>query len=576
MIKEIWKSFGGYKKFVILCMVGSLIEVVCSLMVPTVMAKIFDTGIAHQDKAYIIHQGCVMIVFALSAMAVGIYNAYGGAIAAQGLGANIRKKLYSHVMSLSQANIDQFTGSSLITRLSSDVNAVQAAVYQFIRSVVYAFFMIVVALTLAVRLNAKLSLIIVAGIVLFSIVLAIIFRFAVPKFGVMQEKTELLNQVTQENIFAQRVVKAFVRHDYEKSKFRRPNHDLQKISGNVFGLMFLIMPLSTLMMNGGTAAILWFGGKKSGFGGTIGIGDLNTFLSYSLQIFGAIMLLSIMTAQIGRAIVSAKRIYEVLAVKPEVQDKSKHEYMHVKSSELKFNQVSFNYTKDAPVPALSDIDLTIPSGQFLAIVGSTGEGKSSLAKLIPRLYDATTGSLLLGNHDVREYSLETLREQIAMVPQHNTLFSGTIRENILWGKQDAGEEEIIEACKAAQAHGFIMNFPEGYDTRIEQGGTNVSGGQRQRLCIARALVKGAGILILDDSTSALDTVTEKKIQNALREQYRTMTILLIAQKISSVQNADRILVLDNGRISGLGTHEELLQTNQIYQEIFESQKKGIA
>lgn len=576
MIGIIWKNMKGYKKYVWLCCIGSLFEVTCSLMVPTLVYKIFDVGIVEQNKGYITRIGFIMSGFAIAAMIVGIGNAYGSATVAQGLGANLRNHLFEKIMYLSAGDIDRFSAASLITRLSSDVIAVQIAALQFMRSVLYAFYMIIMALVLAFRLNWHLAMIIVIGIIIFSLVLTIIFHFAIPQFSDMQKSTEHLNQVTQENISAQRVVKAFVSQENEETKFRRPNHDLQRISGSVMGLMLLIMPLSILMMNIGVVSILWFGGTQTGINGSIGIGELNTFLSYALQTFGALMLLALMTAQIGRAVISMKRIIQVLETHPEVIDSAKDNIHHIMSGELSFERVSFKYTEDDPIPALSGIDISIPTGQFFAVLGSTGEGKSTLTKLVYRMYNATEGNVLIDKQNINAYTLKELRENIGVVPQKNVLFRGTIKDNIRWGKEGASDEEIVNACKAAQIHTFIMSLPKAYETQIEQGGSNLSGGQRQRLCIARTLIKNPKILILDDSTSALDTLTEKNIQSMLQEQYKDTTILLIAQKITSVMCADKILVLDKGKVMGIGKHEDLLKNNSIYQEIYESQKGAIA
>jgi len=571
-VKKIWNNFGRYKKQVTLCFIATLIEATFFLMKPTFMSRIFDIGLGNQDKAYIYRTGGIMILCAVIAMAIGIYENHVSAIAGQGLGSNLRESLFDKIMDFSSANTDQFTNSSLITRLNSDVNAVQTGAIQFMRMIFVGGWRIVIALILAVRINAKLTLIIVGTIIIFLTFLIVAMRLVMPWFSTMQEELDDLNRKTQDNTHAQRVVKAFVRKKHEETKFNEPNSKLTKILGKANGIIMSIVPLSAVVMNGTIAAVLWFGGRQTGYG-TMGFGELNTFLSYAMQVCAAIGMVAVCAGQLGKATAAAGRIFEVIDSSPAIHDPISNVGLMPKSGEIQFTNVSFQYTENDLQPALDTVSFVVPSGQFLAIVGSTGEGKSSMLSLIPRLYDAGKGVVSVGGYDVKDYSLENLREAVAHVPQNNVLFSGTIKENIRWGNPNASEDEIVSACIAAQAHDFITNLEQGYDTWIEQGGTNVSGGQRQRLCIARALVKKASILLLDDSTSALDTTTEAKIRKTLQTEYKGTTILLVAQKISSVIDADAILVLDKGKISGLGTHEELLKNNKVYQEIYYSQIK---
>jgi len=574
-MKKLWNYFGMYKKQVTLCFVATLMESIFFLMIPKLMSRIFDIGLRNQDKSYIYQNGGIMILFAAIAMIIGIYENYVSAIAAQGLGSNLRETLFDKVMDFSSANTDQFTNSSLITRMNSDVNAVQTGAIQFMRMIFVGGWRIVIALILAVQINARLTIIIVGTIIIFLIFLMVAMRLVMPWFSAMQKEMDDLNKKTQDNARAQRVVKAFVRKEYEKEKFNEPNSRLTKILGKANGILMSIVPFSAVALNGTIAAVLWFGGRQTGIG-AMGFGDLNTFLSYAMQVCAAIGMVVICAGQLGKAVIAAGRVFEVIDSSPIIHNPIKNTDLMPKSGEVQFKNVSFQYTESDPKPTLDRINLVVPSGQFLAVVGSTGEGKSSLLGLISRLYDVNSGLVSVGGYDVKDYSLENLREAVAYVPQNNVLFSGTIRDNIRWGNPNASNDEIISACVAAQAHEFIMSLEKGYDTWIEQGGTNISGGQRQRLCIARALAKKSNILLLDDSTSALDTTTEAKILNCLRTDYKDTTVLLVAQKISSVIDADAILVLDKGTISGLGTHEELLRSNKVYQEIYQSQIKEAA
>lgn len=572
MIKRVWEAFGNYKKYVILCIFTTFFEATAYLTIPTFMAHVFDFGIANKNSSYIIRAGIIMVILALSAMVIGLLGNYASSLSAQGIGFNLRGSLFDHIMDFSSSNIDNFTESSLITRLNGDVNSIQTAIVQIMRMLFSGTWRILIALILAFFINAKLTLILVIGIIAFFLCLMLIFGLTMPWFPILQKETDRLNLVTQENTIALRVVKTFIRESYEEKKFNTPNSKLVNIMENAYGKMLSIMPMSTLVMNGMLTAVLWFGGMQAGTE-NMGFGSLTTFLSYSIQVSSSFFLLTLVSGQLGKAATCIKRIYEVIDYRPVIKnDKQKTELL-MKKGEIELNNVCLKYIENNSMPPLSGINLKIPAGMFVGIIGSTGAGKSSLINLIPRLYDVSEGTIRIDGLDIHKYTLNNLRAAITIVPQSNVLFSGTIRENLKWGKPDATDEEITAVCKAAQAYDFIMKLPKGYDTWLEQGGSNLSGGQRQRLCIARALIKNAKILLMDDCTNALDTITEIKIREKLRKDYNKLTTLLIAQKISSVKDADMIIVLDDGKISGVGTHNQLLTKNQVYREINNSQAK---
>lgn len=575
MTKKIWKAFGSYKKYVILCIFTTFFEAASYLAIPTFMAHIFDFGLANKDSSYVIRTGAIMITLALSAMAIGLLGNYASSLCAQGLGFNLRESLFEHIMNFSSQDIDDFTTSSLITRLNSDVNSIQTAIIQIMRMLFSGTWRIIIALILAFFINAKLTLILIAGIIVFFLCLMLIFGLTMPWFPILQQETDKLNLVTQENIMAQRVVKTFIREDHEETKFNTPNTKLVNIMEHAYGKMLSIMPASTLVMNGMITAVLWFGGMDVGIG-NMGFGSLTTFLSYSIQVSSSFFLLTLVSGQLGKAATCIKRIYEVIDYKSAIEDSKHQTHQLVKTGKIEFENISLKYSENTSIYALSEINIAISAGLFVGIIGSTGSGKSSLINLIPRLYDASEGVIRIDGIDIHKYSLNNLRASVATVSQDNVLFSGTIRENIKWGNPNATNEEIITVCKAAQADAFITKLPKGYDTWVEQGGSNFSGGQRQRLCIARALIKNAKILLMDDCTNALDTITEMKIRKALQRDYSQMTTLLISQKISSVKDTDMIIVFDNGKISGIGNHEFLLNENQIYREIYNSQTKEVS
>lgn len=569
MIKIFQHVFSHDKKILTLCILATLIEVTCALFIPYIMINIFATGILNHDQNYILYSGIVTCTLAISAMIFGSINAHFSSVLSARVGKNIRQKLFSKSMFFSEDIIDQLTIASLSTRLNNDVTAIQVALLQCLRSVVYVLITIILSIIFIMFIKPVFSLIIICGIVLFSFILTCIFHFAIPQFGNIQTASDSLNRTTQENIIAQRIVKSLVMHDYEEKKFSKINKNLEHYTKRAMSWMLLIMPLTTLIMNGSTTTLLFLGGQQ-----TVNVGELNALLAYTTQAFGSLMLLALMTAQLGKASVSIKRVREVLEIPCDKQYYSADKQFFHFNNKIEFHDVSFKYNmQDRSL--LSQISLQINHGDLFAIIGSTGEGKSTLAKLIPRIYQVTSGYISIDGISIEDISLRTLRKEIAFCPQHSTLFSGTIIDNLTCGNPSITKKMIDEVCKIVQAYDFINNFTNGYYTRIEQGGANLSGGQRHRLCIARALLKNSSILILDDSTSALDKITEKKVLKNIQTAFKHLTIILISQKISTVQFADKILVLNNGHISGLNTHAKLLNSNRIYQEIYESQKGDI-
>lgn len=561
-----------YKRYLILSCLCVILETIFELIIPILMADIIDIGVMNKDKNYIIMQGTIMIVCALLALILGVMYAKYAAIAGQGFGKELRRAEFSKIQEFSFGNIDHFATSSLITRLTSDVTILQTAIVNGVRPLVRSPVMLLTALILTFSINAKLSIIFLIAIPILGFGLYIIVKRVGPLYSLMQTSIDQVNTIVQENLNAIRVVKAYVRGDYEQKKFDHVNHVLKKHSEHAFLTSVWNMPLFQYVMYGTIVCIIWFGGQMI-LNGQMQVGELTGFLSYVLQILNSLMMISAVFLMLTRAIASMKRIEEVLVENIELAD-SKNCIQEIQSGDIEFQHVYFKYHQDAKEYVLSDIHFHLKQGQTLGILGGTGSAKTSLIQLIARLYDATQGSVYVGNHDVKDYSLVALRDAVGVVLQKNTLFSGTIKENLLWGNEDASDEDIAWACHVARADEFICQFEKGYDTLIEQGGVNVSGGQKQRLCIARALLKHPQILILDDSTSAVDTATEASIQEELSALKET-TKIIIAQRISSIEKADCIMILDDGHIHGMGTHEELLKTNEIYQDIYQSQQKGV-
>ena len=565
----------GYKKDAVKSPILIILEVICELLLPLVMAEIVDVAIPSGDTGYIFKLGTAMLVLAAFSMACGVLAAKYAAFASQGFGGNLRQCLFDKVQDFSFADIDRFSSASLITRMTNDVNTMTMMLAMGLRMLVRAPVMLIAALIISLRLNARLALILFVIIPLMSAAIAILMRICSRLFELMQKRIDGLNNVLQENLVAIRVVKAFVREDHEREKFNRSSDELMNAGLTVGMRVIAMMPIMMLCLNGATLAVLYFGGKMV-MGLTFDLGDLNAFLSYIMQVLMSVMMVAMSLLQLSRAQACARRINEVLDAVPSVQNKEETSPLPAPRGRVEFKDVSFKYAASGTGDdVLSHISFTVEPGQFVAIVGGTGTGKSSLVNLIPRFYDVTGGSVLVDGVDVRDYPLEELRGRIGMVLQTNVLFTGSIRENLLWGRPDATEEEMVQAAKDAQAYDFIMQLPEGFDTQLTQGGTNVSGGQKQRLCIARAMLRKPAILILDDSTSAVDSATEAAIRESFHNNLKDTTVIIIAQRISSVQYADEILILDDDHIAGRGTHDELLASNKIYQEIYQSQQEGV-
>lgn len=567
----------GYKRQAIKAPILIILEVICELLLPLVMSEIVDTAIPSGDVNYIFKMGLIMLVLAGISMFCGVFASKYAAFASQGFGANLRQCLFDKVQEFSFADIDRFSSASLITRMTNDVNAMTMMLAMGLRMLVRAPVMLVAALCISFTLNAKLALVLVVVIPLMLIAVGGLMFICTRLFETMQKKIDNLNNTLQENLVAIRVVKIFVRADYERKKFKKSNDELMDAALAVGLRIIAILPIMMLAMNGATVAVLYLGGRMV-MNATFDLGQLQAFINYIVQILMSVMMVAMSLLQLSRAQACAHRINEVLNTEPSVEDKPEAEkqVLPAPKGEVEFRDVSFRYVATGSGDdVLSHISFDVKPGQFVALVGGTGTGKSSLVNLIPRFYDVTGGAVLLDGVDVRDYPLEELRSRIGMVLQTNVLFTGTIRENLKWGKEDATEEEIIQAAKDAQAYDFIMALPDGFDTMLTQGGTNVSGGQKQRLCIARAMLRKPAVLILDDSTSAVDSATEAAIRESFAKNLKDTTVIIIAQRISSVQYADEILILEDDHIAARGTHDELLRTSPIYQEIYQSQQEGV-
>ena len=549
-----------------------LTEVFGEIMLPKLMSLIINYGVTNRDSGYIIRIGLYMVAVALVMAVSGIGGAYFSAKASICFTSDLRKDLFAKVQQFSFKNIDEFSTGSLVTRLTNDVQQVQQVMMMGLRLALRAPGMLVGALIMAFIMNPKLAAIILIVIPLLAVVIAAIMFTAYPRFGIMQGKLDKMNSGIQEALTNVRVIKSFVREDYEEEKFRAANEDLQDTSLRAMKIVIMTMPVMMLAMNVTTLAVIWYGGNLI-IGGTMMVGDLTAFTTYIVQILMSLMMLSMVFLQSSRAMASIKRINEVLRTDIDLTDEAAGQKdLEVKEGRVEFKDVSFSYEEGGEDKVLEHISFTAEPGQIVGIIGATGSGKTSLVQLIPRLYDATEGQVLVDGVDVRDYSLSHLRDGVGMVLQKNVLFSGTIEENLRWGNENASMEELCSAADAAQADGFVKSFAEGYETDMGQGGVNVSGGQKQRLCIARALLKRPKILILDDSTSAVDTATEAKIRECFRTMLKDTTKFIIAQRIGSVEEADEIIVLDDGKIIGKGTHSELLRSCEAYQEIYYSQR----
>lgn len=588
MIRKLAPYTKGYRVYILLGILCSAGEAVLELMLPKAMSNIVDYGIGGNggagDRSYILTMGLKMVLMALICLALGVGAAALAAKAGMGFGANVRDAEYRQVQRFSYSNIEHFSTASLITRLTNDVSSVQMTLMMGMRMLVRAPVMLITALVMALRISLQLSQIFLVILPLLALMVFIILRYVGPFFTSLQKATDGLNLVVQEDLNAIRVVKSFVREDREKEKFFQRSETLRQTAERAFGFVVTFIPMVNLIMGGTIVSIMWLGGHYVA-GGQMLSGDLLAFFTYASEILMALMMVAMVMMVLTRSIACGKRIVEVLEEQPEITDDdavkeitgdgTKRE-LTLSDGSIRFDHVYFKYHPDSAEWNLTDIDFSIASGMTVGILGGTGSAKSTLVSLIPRLYEATEGAVYVGGHNVKDYTMETLREGCAMVLQKNTLFSGTIRDNLRWGDENATDQEMETACRMACADEFISRMPDGYDTRIEQGGTNVSGGQKQRLCIARAILRKPKVLILDDSTSAVDTATDAKIRAALKEALPGSTKLIIAQRISSVMDADVILVLDDGKISGMGTHEQLMASNQIYREVYQSQQEGVS
>lgn len=574
MIKKLFPYLDEYKKYAFLTPICVIIEVVLEIFIPFLMARIIDIGIVNKDLNYVLKTGGLMVVMALFSTLFGSLSGKFAAMSAAGLAKGIRKHVFEKIQEFSFSNIDKFSTSSLVTRLTTDVNNTQIAFMMTIRILSRAPVMMISATIMVFSINARLATVFLIAIPVLAIALLVIATSAFPRFQTMLKRLDDMNGTVQENLVGIRVVKSFVREKYEKMKFKDAATRLREAQVKAERILVFNMPIMQLTIYGCIIAILWFGGNMI-IAGDMKTGELMSFISYVSSIMISLMMISIVFVNIVLSKASVTRILEVLDEKIDIEDSKVEKEIHVENGDITFENVDFSYSRHEDNLNLSNISFSIKSGETIGIIGGTGSAKTTLVQLIPRLYDVLHGRVIVGGHDVRDYSLPTLRDQVAMVLQKNVLFSGTIKENLMWGNNQATDEEITAAAKAAQAHDFIMSFPMGYETYLGQGGVNVSGGQKQRLCIARALLKNPKIIILDDSTSAVDTATDSKIREAFRENLKGTTTIIIAQRISSVSEADRIIVMNDGMIDAIGTHEELLRDNQIYQEVYESQQKGV-
>ena len=575
MLKKLAPYTRGYRWYILLGVLCSVGEAVLELELPQAMSAIVDVGIANGDRSYILLTGVKMFLMAMAALACGVGAAVMAAKAAMGFGANIRQAEYEQVQRFSFANIEHFSTASLITRLTNDVASVQMTLFMGMRICVRAPVMLVTALIKTMEISLSLSQVFLVAVPLLAVAVVIVIRYVGPFFTALQNATDDLNLVVQENLNAVRVVKSFVREDEEEQKFRTRSDKLRDTAERAFGFVVMFMPIMILIMGGTIVSLMWLGGHQVA-AGTLLSGDLLAFFTYASEILMALMMVSMVLMILTRAIACGKRIVEVLDEQPQITDAQADPALTVENGDIRFDHVYFKYHTTAEDWNLTDIDLHIESGMTVGILGGTGSAKSTLVSMIPRLYEVDEGAVYVGGRNVKDYTMEALRSGCAMVLQKNTLFSGTIRENLRWGRADATDAEIEEACRMACADEFIQRMPDGYDTYIEQGGTNVSGGQKQRLCIARAILRRPKVLILDDSTSAVDTATDAKIRGALKTALPGATKLIIAQRITSVMDADMILVLDDGHVVGQGTHAQLMESCEIYREVYESQQEGVS
>ena len=573
MIKKLAPYMKKYKTPLILGVLCAALEATFELLIPLVMAQIVDVGISTGDIGYTIKMGLLMVVMAAISLSFGIGLSKFSAIAGQGFGTELRQAEYEKIQTYSFKNIEKFSTASLITRLTTDITMIQNSLTMGIKLLVRAPMMLIVACILSVTISSQLAMIFLVSMPVLTIAIALIIKNVKPRFEAMQKKIDNLNTTVQENLIGIRVVKSFVRRNKEKEKFKVSNDDLLQASEGAFGIVVLNMPVMQGVLFSSIIGILWFGGNMVN-AGTLTVGKLTSFMTYSFQILMSLMMLSMVLMMISRSVASAQRIIEVLEEEPDIKDPV-NPVTEVRDGEIEFRNVNFKYEDDSDENNLEGINIKIKAGETIGIIGSTGSGKSSLVQLIPRLYDATEGEVFVGGVNVKNYHIETLRNEVAMVLQKNTLFSGTIKENLMWGNENATDAEIEAAAASACVDEFIDRLPGRYDMHLEQGGVNVSGGQKQRLCIARAILKQPKVLILDDSTSAVDTATDAKIRKAFAEDLKDTTKIIIAQRVNSVATADKIIVMDDGKISAMGTHDELMESSEIYKDVYKSQQEGV-
>lgn len=573
MIKKLAPYMKKYKTPLILGVLCAALESIFELLIPLVMAQIVDVGISSGDTGYTIKMGLLMVVMAAISLSFGIGLSKFSAIAGQGFGTELRQAEYEKIQTYSFKNIEKFSTASLITRLTTDITMIQNSLTMGIKLLVRAPMMLIVACILSVTISSKLAMIFLVSMPVLIIAIGLIIKNVKPRFEAMQKKIDNLNTTVQENLIGIRVVKSFVRRNKEREKFKASNDDLLQASEGAFGIVVLNMPVMQVVVFSSVIGILWFGGNMVN-AGTLTVGKLTSFMTYSFQILMSLMMLSMVLMMISRSVASAQRIIEVLEEEPDIKDPV-NPVTEVRDGEIEFRNVNFKYEDDSDENNLEGINIKIKAGETIGIIGSTGSGKSSLVQLIPRLYDATEGEVFVGGVNVKNYHIETLRNEVAMVLQKNTLFSGTIKENLMWGNENATDAEIEAAAASACVDEFIDRLPGRYDMHLEQGGVNVSGGQKQRLCIARAILKQPKVLILDDSTSAVDTATDAKIRKAFAEDLKDTTKIIIAQRVNSVATADKIIVMDDGKISAMGTHDELMESSEIYKDVYKSQQEGV-
>lgn len=572
MLKTLASQIKEYKKASIATPVFMILEVIMETIIPLMMASIIDDGVSVGNAGHIYKMGALMLAAACFSLFSGFMGGKYGAKASTGFARNLRKAMYENIQTFSFSNIDKFSTAGLVTRLTTDVTNIQNAYQMLLRMCMRAPFSLICAMVMSFAVNTRIATVYLIAVLLLGAILAVLLTRTTKYFNSIFQKYDDLNESVQENVSAIRVVKAYVREDHEKEKFTKASGNVYKLFTKAEAMICLNMPIMQFAVYACILVISWMGAHMI-VSNTLTTGNLSMLLTYCMNILMNLIMLSMIFVMVTMSVASARRVAEVLNEKPDITN-PENPVMEVADGSIEFQHVDFSYKKDAKEPVLKDINLKIRSGETIGILGGTGSGKSSLVSLLSRLYDVTKGSVLVGGRDVREYDLEVIRNQVAVVLQYNVLFSGTILDNLRWGDKEATKEECMHACDLACASEFIEKLPKGYDTYIEQGGTNVSGGQKQRLCIARALLKKPKVLILDDSTSAVDTSTDARIRKAFAEEIPGTTKLIIAQRVSSIQNADRIIVMENGEINGFGTHEELLENNEIYRDVYESQTSG--